>query len=68
MIEKSADTKLYEKSDSLMEGFRDSVRHAQLAAKSAGVPSVFVINGERYRALPNGDIERQVTENGENKY
>ena len=65
MIEKSPDSKLYEKSDALMERFRDSVRNAQDAAKSAGIPSAFVINGQRYLALPNGEIERQANQNGE---
>jgi hypothetical protein len=65
MIEKSPETKLYEQSDAMLQEFRDSVRNAQLAAKSAGVAKVFVINGQRYLALPNGDIERQVDKNGE---
>lgn len=65
MIEKSPDTKLYEKSDALMERFRDSVRKAQNAAKSAGIPSAFVINGQRYLALPNGEIKHLANQDGE---
>ncbi len=65
MIEKSADAKLYEQADLLLDGFRDSVRDAQEHAQHAGVEYAFVVNGRRYLAFPNGDIKRHAPDNGE---
>lgn len=64
MIEKSPELKTYEKADALMQGFRDSVRNAQKAARDAGVPAVFVVNGLRYLAMPSGEIVRHEKQNG----
>lgn len=58
MIEKSTDVKLYEQADLLLDDFRDSVRNAQEHARQAGVEYAFAVNGQRYLALPNGDIKR----------
>ena len=65
MIEKSPDVKLYEQADSLIDEFRDSVRLAQKQAHDSGVDYIFVANGIRYVARPNGDIEKQGPTNGE---
>jgi hypothetical protein len=65
MIEKSPDVKLYEQADSLIDGFRDSVREAQKHAHDSGVDYTFVANGIRYVARPNGDIEKQSSKSGE---
>lgn len=64
MIEKSPDVKMYEKSDALMQEFRNSVRRAQAAARQAGVAAVFVVNGTHCWAMPDGNI---VTQDGTNR-
>lgn len=65
MIEKSPNAKQYEQADALVDGFRDAVRNAQKQAHQAGVDYVFVVNGRRYVAKPNGDVSQQTLKNGE---
>ncbi len=65
MIEKSADVKLYEQADSLLDQFRASVRAAQERARNSGVNYTFTSNGIRYIARPDGEIEKQSSPNGE---
>jgi len=65
MIEKSADVKLYEQADSLLDQFRASVRTAQERARNSGVNYTFTSNGIRYIARPDGEIEKQSSPNGE---
>jgi len=57
MIEKSAEMKIHEQADAMMQSFRNSVRKAQQDAKEAGVPVTILVRGDRYNVLPNGDIE-----------
>ena len=64
MIEKSPEMKMYEKSDALMQEFRDSVHRAQATARVAGVAAVFVVNGMRYLAMPDGKITTHDGTNG----
>ena len=64
MIEKSPEMKMYERSDALMQEFRDSVRRAQASARDAGVAAVFVVNGLRYLAMPDGTITAHDGTNG----
>ena len=65
MIEKTPDAKLYEKTDALMDQFRNSVRAAQKRAHESGVDYTFTVNGIRYVARPNGHIEKQLNRIGE---
>ena len=64
MIEKSPDVKMYEQADALIGEFREAVRDAQNQAHDSGVDYVFVSNGIRYVARPNGDIEKHSSQNG----
>jgi hypothetical protein len=65
MIEKSPDVKLYEQADLFVDGFRDAVRSAQKQAQQAGIEYVFVVNGRKYIAKPDGAITQQDTKNAE---
>ena len=62
MIEKSHNANLYEMADMLIDEFRGAVRMAQQNARDSGVDYIFIVNGTRYTACPNGDIEK--TPNG----
>jgi len=57
MIEKPLNMKHFEKSEQLIDGFRKAVASAQAEARDAGVPFTFVVDGKRFRANPNGEIE-----------
>jgi hypothetical protein len=65
MIEKSPDVKLYEQADLFVDGFRDAVRNAQKQAQLAGIDYVFVVNGRKYVARPDGAISQQNPKNDE---
>ena len=60
MLEKSKEQKLYEKTDAIMQNFRDSVTIARETARSANVPSVFVLDGITYLAMPDGEIVKKI--------
>ena len=64
MLEKSKEQKLYEKADELMHSFRESVAAARESARSANVPTVFVIDGITYYAMPDGEIVKKRSANG----
>jgi hypothetical protein len=64
MLEKSKEQKLYEKADSLMDSFRDSVAAAREAARLANVPTVFVLDGTTYYAMPDGEIVKRTSTQG----
>ncbi len=64
MLEKSSELKLYEKSDQLMDSFRDSVQAARDSARAANVPTVIVIDGITYHAMPDGEIIREDSTTG----
>jgi len=64
MIEKSAEMKIHEHVDAMLESFRGSVRKAQTAAKESGVPVTIVVSGERYNIMPDGKIELVTKQNG----
>jgi hypothetical protein len=49
---------IYQKSDEFMSVFRSAVQKAQAMSRLLGVANVYVINGERYYELPNGDYSR----------
>ena len=49
---------IYQKSDEFMRVFRSAVQKAQTMSRLLGVANVYVINGQRYYELPNGDYSR----------
>ena len=48
----------YEETDEIMRVFRTAVRKAQEESRRMGVANVYVINGQRYYELPNGEYTR----------
>ena len=64
MIEKSAEMKIHEQVDAMLQSFRGSVRKAQKAAKESGVPVTIVVSGDRYNIMPNGEIQLVDKQNG----
>ena len=65
MLEKSPEQKLYEKTDSMMETFRESVASARETARAENVPTVFVLDGTTYHAMPDGEIVKKIGTNGD---
>jgi len=57
MIKKSLKLEHFETSEALMMDFRESVANAQRQAREAGVPFTFIVDGTKYRALPDGHVE-----------
>ena len=47
------------KADELMRICRSAVRKAQAESRRLGVANVYLLNGERYFELPNGDYSRK---------
>ena len=64
MLEKSKGQKLYEKADVPMHSFRNSVAAARESTRAANVPSVFVIDGITYHAMPDGEIIKKSANDG----
>ncbi len=50
----------FRKADELMRICRSAVRKAQAESRRLGVANVYLLNGERYFELPNGDYSRTV--------
>ena len=57
MIEKSAEMKIHELADEMLQSFRVSVRNAQQSARESCVPITIVVNHKTYNVMPNGEIE-----------
>ena len=59
MAEPLQTLEMYQKADEIMRICRSAVRTAQAESRRLGVANVYLINGQVYYELPNGDYTRE---------